>query len=591
MPRATTEPYLLRGFKGLNEGDLPENIQDAEFQTLENFYPHEGILRRRSGLDRISGTAAGEAVSSLTAFKTSTGSWTLIGGGLTQLFRIPPGTDAFTAIAGSTFATSTNLWSFEQYKDVLYAARQGVGLFRTDGDVVSTGGIAAPTVAPTIVQGSAGDLAAGAYFCVFTYYNSASGAESDPSPASASLTISANFEIDWSAISVSATGQVNSRRLYRTLVGQQGEYFRVATLTDNVTTTYSDNILLVDMGRAVSFNNGMPPSGVRACEIFQERLWLTDGTKAWYSELGLPESFRSDNFISVTPDDGHELIGIKAFGERVLFGKTNGVHYLTGTSANTFEVRTLSDKHGCQSHHSMQVAEGFAFWFGGDNFYMTDGNSVIAIGDVNVRDSVDGIASTDYKLVNSIVDATNRWYISVVRTSTVWKLLVYNYRTQQWCTFVYGGSRTPTSLSDFFDANGAQLIYVTLENADGHAYRFNNTADDFGTDIVCTLRTKNFGYNADNMLKFMKEVEVLLSTTGEAEDLVMTLYADDTAASQDTVTINTFERKLWKRTTLANNGELGNFLSFEMVYTGNADISIAGLAFKIVNTQRQVAVA
>ena len=37
-------------------------------------------------------------------------------------------------------------------------------------------------------------------------------------------------------------------------------------------------------------------------------------------------------------------------------------HYLVGTDPATFALLTLSDRHGCVSHHSMQSAEGYLFW-------------------------------------------------------------------------------------------------------------------------------------------------------------------------------------------------------------------------------------
>ena len=85
----------------------------------------------------------------------------------------------------------------------------------------------------------------------------------------------------------------------------------------------------------------------------------------------------------------------------------------------------------------------------------------------------------------------------------------------------------------------------------------------------------------------MKEVQLLISTTGEAEDVTVTLYRDDESSSSDTFSLNTYGGKLWKRVSVANNGDLGNFMDLEIEYSGNADFKIAGLGFKIVDTKRQ----
>ena len=58
----------------------------------------------------------------------------------------------------------------------------------------------------------------------------------------------------------------------------------------------------------------------------------------------------------------------------------------------------------------MKTAEGLAFWFGGENFYMTDGNNVKAIGDKNIRNLVDGIDASYYHLVSGAIVDSKSWY-------------------------------------------------------------------------------------------------------------------------------------------------------------------------------------
>jgi len=484
---------------------------------------------------------------------------------------------------------------FKQYKGILYAARVGMGtLHRTDGVSVATAGIAAPASAATLAEGAAGALGAGDYIGVYTYYNTASRAESDYSPVSNTLTLGASKKINWTGITASSNGQCNARRLYRTLVGQQGEYFYVAQIGDNVTTTYTgDNVLMEDMGTAVGTKNGTPPTTVLFCEIFQERMWITDGLDMYYSELGLPESYGAYNYIPVAPDDGHEISGIKAFNERLLIGKTNAVYYLTGTDEMSFEVRTLTDRHGVASHHSMKTSEGLCFWFGGDNFYMTDGNSVRAVGDVQVRALIDDIPAANYDLVVGGIDARRGWYIAGIPYGAgidyINRILVYSYQTGDWAVFTYDSAiGAPQCFGDFTDENGKAIIYCPTYNSAGHVYQFNEGVDDYGNDIACALRTKSYGFGEEDTMKFMKEVQVMISTTGEAEDITANLYVDDAAAAQDTFTLNTYGGYLWKRIAIANNTVLGNFMDVELTYTGNADFRIAGLGFKLVDTGRQV---
>jgi hypothetical protein len=600
MAFAKVKPFLIRGFKGVNTGLVPQNINDAEFQKLENWYPYQGVLYRRGGLDRVSGTAYGSALHGLFAYKvgTGTGSWVLVAGSTTEIAKLS-GAEMVTIDreTGVVFTTSTRPWSMKQYKDVLYLARPNAGtLRRTQGDSVGTAGITAPSSAATLAEGAAGALSAGDYIGVYTYYNTASGAESNYSPVSNTLTLAADKKINWTGVTASSNGQCNARRLYRTLVGQQGEYFYVDQIGDNVTTTYTgDNVLEEDMGLAAGTKNGTPPGTCLHLEIFQERAWVTDGTDVYYSELGLPESYGVYNYIPVSPDDGHQVSGIKAFNERLLIGKTNAVYYLTGTDEMSFELRTLTDRHGVAAHHSMKTSEGLCFWFGGDNFYMTDGNSVRSIGDVQARTLVEGIPAENYDLVVGGVDARKGLVYFGIPYGTgidyINRILAYSYQNGNWAVYTYDSNiGAPQYFGDFTDSNGKAILYCPTYAGTGHVYQFDEGSDDYGYDIACALRTKSYGFGEEDTLKFMKEIQLMISTTGEAEDVVANLYVDDESSATDTFTLNTYGGYLWKRINLANNGNLGNYMDLELTYSGNADFKIAGLGFKLVDTGRNVPV-
>ena len=79
-----------------------------------------------------------------------------------------------------------------------------------------------------------------------------------------------------------------------------------------------------------------------------------------------------------------------------------------------------------------------------------------------------------------------------------------------------------------------------------------------------------------------------MSTTGAAEDITVELWRDDESAREKTLSVNTFGKKLWKRIPIANNDVPGNFLSLRCIYSGDADFTIMGLGFKIVDLGRQV---
>src|SRR5574341_482885 len=179
----------------------------------------------------------------------------------------------------------------------------------------------------------------------------------------------------------------------------------------------------------------LPPDLVEIGDNWQERLWCSDGKDLFFSEFGLPESFAGDAILLVFPDDGHRIRAVYGHGSRLMVGKTNKVHFVIGTDRSDFEIQTLSDKHGCYSHHSMKSAEGFLFWYGGDNFYRSDGANVESISTIKIRRLLDRIPDSRKEFVVSGISPRRGLYLSAVTLDSGTKnthVLAYNYRTEAW---------------------------------------------------------------------------------------------------------------------------------------------------------------
>jgi hypothetical protein len=591
---ATAKKFLLKQIGGgMNQGADPTAIGDNEWEDIQNMYPWQGRMIRRRGLNKITSVGTwDELISSMFDYKTAAGAWTLIVGGETKLGKLS-GNQVIdiSKIGGTPYLSRTDPWVFAQYQDVFYACRKdGGSLQRSNGLSVGDAGISAPATGATLAQGAAGSLGAGDYIGVVTFGNSLTGAESDPSPVSNTLTLGASKKIDWTSIPTSTNAQTDVRYLYRTLAGQTGEYYWVGTLEDNFTTTFTDNVIQDNMGAQASFDNGLPPASVVQMAVWNERLWLSDQINLYFSELGLVESYSTYSVIPVTPDDGHTINGLLPFGSSLLTGKSNAMHYVVGTDESDFEVRVLSDRHGCNSHHSMQTGEGMAIWFGGNNFYQTDGNVVRSIGDTHVRDIVDGIDSQYYNLVRGALDPKRKWYIAGVPAdgaTEITKLLIFNYEDQTWTTCSYT-NKTPQFLGDFFDENGAHVFYCSAGDegsGDSHIYQWDNSNTDADSDAIpVECLSKKYGFETDDILKFMKDIA--LHTNKIAEDITVSLYADGVLVAGPT-TLNMWSIHEWKRVPLSNRGRLGAYLQLKIEYTGTRELELKGMQFKIVETNRR----
>ena len=586
MPRATK--FLVRKLAGRNGEVDATAIGDNELAELQNWYNFEGELRRRGGLTKVTSSSAwsGQTVNSMFAYKVRSGVWKLLVGGDTKLGFLSGNAIQDVPIVGaSAFTSSTIPMKFNQYKDIVYVCRTQMGtLYRTDALSIAAAGISPPTTAAVLAEGGSGDLAAGNYIGVVTFYNSATGAESNPSPVSNTLALSASKEIDWSSIPVSTNPQVDSRRIYRTLVDQQGEYYEVTTISDNVTTTLTEDVLQVDMGDPVSFDNGLPPDICKVAEVFTERLWISDGVDLFFSEFGLPENFSEFSVIQVSPDDGHSINGLLAYGNVLLVGKTNAVHYIIGADESDFELKMLDDTAGVVSHESMRTAKGLAFWFGGNNFYEFNGNSVEPIGDDKVRDLISTIDPDYYSKVVGAIDTTNRWYIAAIPangSSTITHHLVYDYKQKIWSTFTWTNS-APHTLEDFFNSSGSRVLYCSAQ--DGNLYKYNDGTTDDGTAIACRFDTKKFGFDRDDVLKIVRETYVHgNSVDGTANARLLVDDVDQGAVSFSTASA----AGAWKTANTSSKSAPGEYVQLRVDYSGVPEWRVKGYGMKVVDLNRK----
>jgi hypothetical protein len=114
------------------------------------------------------------------------------------------------------------------------------------------GVVVAPAAAATAAVGATGVLT-GAYFYKYTYVNAYG--ETVGSPAMGAAVNPAGNQVNLSAITVGAAG-VTARRIYRTAAGgASGTEKYLATIADNTTTVYVDNIPDTSLGVAIPVTN------------------------------------------------------------------------------------------------------------------------------------------------------------------------------------------------------------------------------------------------------------------------------------------------------------------------------------------------
>ena len=119
--------------------------------------------------------------------------------------------------------------------------------------LVSDDGIAAPATNLTATASATAGVLNGAYYYTQTFVTALG--ETAPWPGTATVVNPASKQVDLTAIPLGPSGTI-ARRIYRTVAGPTDpkDYRYVGEISDNITTTYTDNLADGSLGSAVNWN-------------------------------------------------------------------------------------------------------------------------------------------------------------------------------------------------------------------------------------------------------------------------------------------------------------------------------------------------
>ena len=271
-------------------------IADNESPDCANVRFANGGVETRGGSTKLNTAAIGAFVGDgLYTRHSSDGSETMIafaGGTAWGL----SGTSFITIGSAQSVFTAGIRVGAAEYENHLFCGNGGVIPYKYNGTAWTRHGVYPPTTTSTVNSQATG-LLTGGYQYKITNVNTAL-AESDVGPSTATLTV-ASGTIRVTLQTFAASFGVAARRVYRTTAG--GTTFkRVATISDNTTTSYDDNIADASLGVTAPTDNGVPPNYQVIC-YHQNRLFVIDPAnpnQIFYSNLGEPYTFGSTNYIT-----------------------------------------------------------------------------------------------------------------------------------------------------------------------------------------------------------------------------------------------------------------------------------------------------
>ncbi len=266
---------------------------------------------------------------------------------------------------------------------------------------VSDVGLARPTTAPTIAAGAAGVLTGD--YAVKVSYETADGLESNLSDLSNSVTLSAE-KLDYTNIPISPDSRVTKRNLYRTTAGGASVWY-IATIEDNTTTTYTDNLPDAETGDLGTNTRGVPNQGAIAEGCNNRQFWIgaVNQNISRFSEIAITDNYleyqKSTNFKTFTAGGvikGHKSLynGVTQKEDLYYFG-VDSIHILPGGDPNE-KIQEVTTKIGILQQNTIAEYDGKLIFMSNKNsVHMMRGREVINISNRSILKSLKAARSQE----------------------------------------------------------------------------------------------------------------------------------------------------------------------------------------------------
>lgn len=261
----------------------------------------------------------------------------------------------------------------ELNRKLYYTDGEGRPQKSEDGKTFYNLGITGPSEKPIISASIAGSLNGTVQYC-YTYYNEKDGTESQSSPYSDELQISAK------SVTVnyynSTDPQVTHVRIYRmgdTLL----DMFLVAEIENDeslVNVQYTDNTIDTQIiGYALTSQNNAPAFvGLQYLTEADATLFAAKENKLYYTDIGFPDYWNEFNFILI--DDTITGISDSQLG-LLVFTKYKTFLISYGGSVGIMKT-LLSGSQGCVAHRSIQYVNNMVIWASTDGICATANGSI-----------------------------------------------------------------------------------------------------------------------------------------------------------------------------------------------------------------------
>lgn len=524
----------------------------------------------------------------------------VLGGKVRGLYQVRLGaaTQYIVMAAGKIMSlgpfTVTNLVTGEV--DAYYDARVlGATMFMVSGvnpnrKLLSTlipqlVGIVAPTAAGVAGSGGGTGLT-GLYSLKYTFYNSVTGHESDPSPASNSYN-AANVQVQLTGMQVSADTQVDKKRIYRTTAG--GGIWEFDGEIANALTTYTTAVPDGSLGAEAAEDNGVPPQA-KYVEVYNGMLayaGLASPNESRVAMSGVlrPEAHDPDDVYDLNPEEEDIISGIRQFGDSLAVYKKKALFIGGGNDPAEMDFPRTRVTEGALGNWGIISESSSHFYLSERGPHVFAGMIEEYIGrpieplwktlDLAALENASGIP---YKPLNMLI-----WNIQSAGLADFDQWLIFNTVTKEWTTREHASSK----LSVYLDTLKRSKLWIGGVN--GYTYNGDVGNADDGTNIACELITRGIALkykskdeaDLDQMYCF-RHVEIHYEPNGGAS-LVTVGYCMDSPngpwiapVNHDTGAVGTFVPAVGHRVKFDLAG-YGRLLFLRLTVSSQEPLKIQGI--------------
>jgi hypothetical protein len=301
----------------------------------------------------------------------------------------------FTKITQSSgkFAAGSHIAAVV-YQNVLFSSDGTNGPWKyTGGESFYNMGIDIPS-APAGASGAAGNIQPGTYYYAVSFVNT-QVVEGELGSSSAGVTLAATATVDLTGIPVGSTlAGVNERFVYRA-VASSGPFRKIATISNNTTTTYTDTTVVGSEGKNSIFD-GTKPSPFKTATLHKERIFFDDSSNKSllrYTEFQNPFISEATSFEPINNGDGEDIIAIASQDDVVVsFKKNRSVGIITNDPSDdtTWSKQDLPANIGIIGPRAFASIQNALVFIGRQNnrltgFHILTGLNVVETSDGRLR--------------------------------------------------------------------------------------------------------------------------------------------------------------------------------------------------------------